>query len=70
MKRDIAKEQKSAFEKKASIAYVDQQDKSLHHRIDEVKCENDNIEKKIDENQKFIIERLEVMNNNIMSLHK
>jgi hypothetical protein len=38
---------KEKFDKKADSAYVDQQDKALHHRIDEIKTDNDNDFKEI-----------------------
>lgn len=67
---DMKKDSEGKLEKKASKTYVDQQDRSLHHRINELDSDNKSLSKKIDDNQKFIIERLDSMNTNILNLRK
>jgi FtsZ-binding cell division protein ZapB len=70
IKVDMNKDNENKLEKKASVKYVDTQDKVLHHRIDEIKDDNDSLSDKIDANQQFIIERLDNMNNNILNIRK
>ncbi len=66
IKRDIKKENDVKFDKKANIAYVDQQDRSIHYRVNKLEIENDDLGKKIDKNHNFLIERIEALNNNVM----
>ena len=57
------------LEKKANLDYVDKQDRVAHYRINKLELDTKSLEDKIDSNQKFIIERLDNMNNNILKLH-
>ena len=74
MKRDMRKENKEALDSKASKGsieklemYIDKQDRSLHYRVNKIEKDQDSLEEKIDTNQKFLIERIENLNNNVMT---
>lgn len=69
MRIDMEQKNEAELVKKASTKYVDQQDRAAHHRITKLEGNTQSLGDKIDSNQKFLIERLDNMNNNIMKLH-